>query len=145
MVNNAAAPAVDTAACARRLAPDAMKISAVIPIPRSGSASAAALALALAGCGPTPDFEQGVRLMHAGPSLEPDTTFELRFDDPVVDATEVGARTSVMPLELVPPLPGEWTWLSRRSGVFRPTAPPPLGRTFRLTVAHPRALGCGGR
>ena len=98
---------------------------------------ATVLGLALAGCRPAPGSEQGVRLLHAGDRLEPDTTFELRFDNPVADVAEVGTRTAATFLELAPPLPGEWTWLSRRSGVFRPSEPPTLGRTYELRVSHP--------
>lgn len=73
--------------------------------------------------------------MHTGDVLEPTSTFELRFNDPVVASDQVGIPGQASPLRITPPLAGDWVWLSRRSGVFRPTEPPALGRDYRLSLA----------
>lgn len=87
------------------------------------------------GCGRPAEGERGVHLLHTGTELEPTSTFEFRFEQPVIEAAQVGTVARPCPLQITPWLPGEWTWLSRRSGVFRPSAPPRLGTEYRLSLA----------
>ncbi len=107
-----------------------------LPTPRPVGVSwlaAAALAL-LAGCGGAPALERGVHFMSESDQLEPTTTFEFRFEQAAVGADRVGTVAMPSPLAIAPDLPGEWTWLSRRSGVFRPDSSPLLGREYRLSL-----------
>ncbi len=67
-------------------------------------------------------------------TLQPSSTFELRFARPMVGAEEIGAVVPESPLVITPPLSGSFTWLSRRSGVFVPSAPPALGTEYLLTT-----------
>lgn len=67
-------------------------------------------------------------------TLDPTTTFELRFDEPVVDSSQVGMAATLSPLSIRPRLPGRFVWLSQRSGVFTPTQPPALGTTYELSL-----------
>lgn len=100
-------------------------------------AALAILLVLLPGCRRLETVEEGVRLLHAGDSLEPTSTLELRFDEPVIAAEDVGTRTNSPPFTLEPPLRGTWTWLSRRGGVFRPDEPPALATAYRLRMDHP--------
>jgi uncharacterized protein YfaS (alpha-2-macroglobulin family) len=68
-----------------------------------------------------------------GDALEPSTTIEIRFDRDMVDQEEVG--TAAKPaLAIEPALPGQFTWLSRRSGVYVPSQVPAMGMTFTFTL-----------
>ncbi len=89
----------------------------------------------LAGCGGAPEVERGVHLMDESDTLEPTATFEFRFEQPVVAGSLVGSVATPSPLVITPDLPGEWTWLSRRNGVFHPHSAPLLGRAYRLSLA----------
>ena len=97
------------------------------------------VAACFVACGRLEDHEHGVHLMHTGESLEPTTTLEVRFDEPAIDDAQVGQTGLASPLRITPPWPGEWTWLSRRSGVFRPTEPPALDQSYRLSLTRGRA------
>src|SRR5438093_6900943 len=79
--------------------------------------------------------ETGVHLVLSSEQLEPTTTFELRFDEPAVAAEKVGLPAKDSPLVVAPPLAGSFVWLSQRSGVFTPSAPPALGTSYRFTLA----------
>lgn len=65
--------------------------------------------------------------------LQPTTTLEFRFPDPVVKPDELGPAAA-SPVVFEPQLPGTFTWLSTRSGVFSPRGPLPLGGTWRVTL-----------
>ena len=75
-----------------------------------------------------------VELFPEGDTLDPSTTLELRFAQPMVPADQVGAADRNSPLILTPPLPGIFTWLSTRSGVFLPTVAPGLGTTYTVSL-----------
>ncbi len=76
---------------------------------------------------------QAVEWMVDGDTLEPTTTIEVRFDRDMVDQEEVG--TAVKPvLAVEPALPGTFTWLSRRSGVYVPSEVPGMGMAFTFTM-----------
>jgi uncharacterized protein YfaS (alpha-2-macroglobulin family) len=95
----------------------------------------AALLLALVGCGSAGKrTESGVRLMLAHDELGPTSTFEVRFDEEAVVAEQVGLASAESPLLIQPPLPGNFHWLSRRSGVFTPSEPFQLGQTYRVRL-----------
>lgn len=80
--------------------------------------------------------------MVEGDLLEPTSTFEFRFERPVVEANRVGSTAKPSPLVITPDLPGDWTWLSRRSGVFRPYSAPRLGCAYRLSLAIGDDIRC---
>jgi alpha-2-macroglobulin len=78
--------------------------------------------------------DKDVELLTDAQFLQPTSTLELRFANPVATKDDVGTMPAVSPLEIKPALAGSFTWLSQRSGVFVPSAPPPLGREYLLTV-----------
>ena len=96
-----------------------------------------ALALMIAACPANADNnpeEKGARLILSSSNIEPTTTFELRFDDPVAAPEQAGLPAKDSPLLFSPPLAGAFSWLSQRSGVFTPSQPPALGTTYRVTL-----------
>jgi hypothetical protein len=103
---------------------------------RRAALGGALAALALAACSPRQDTASGVQLILNPDPLEPNSTYELRFDQPAVAAERVGQVAKESPLAIEPPLQGEFVWLSQRSGVFRPAEPPVLGTTYRLSLRH---------
>lgn len=68
-----------------------------------------------------------------GGDLQPGTTLEFRFAQAVVAPDQIGPA-SVSPVVFEPELPGQFVWLSTRSGVFSPRGPLPLGRTWRAAL-----------
>lgn len=86
------------------------------------------------GCRPEPEHSDGVRLMLSGDTLEPTTTFELRFDEPAVDDAMIGQTATNSPVVISPALAGHFVWLSRRSGVYTPTEPLALGHTYDVAL-----------
>jgi uncharacterized protein YfaS (alpha-2-macroglobulin family) len=78
--------------------------------------------------------EKDVELLTDAEFLQPTSTLELRFTSPVAAKDDVGTIPTVAPLEIKPELPGAFTWLSQRSGVFVPSSPPPLGTEFVVTI-----------
>ncbi len=83
---------------------------------------------------PGADAAQGAQLLLSTTELQANTTFELRFEEAVAASEELDHPGVREPLEVAPPLRGEWVWLSRRSGVFTPAEPMELGTryTFQL-------------
>ena len=77
----------------------------------------------------------GVRLILGSEEVSPTTTFELRFDQAMVPPEAVGLVAEPSPLAIAPALPGKFTWLSQRSGVFVPTEPLALGTNYQLRLA----------
>jgi len=80
------------------------------------------------------EVEQGVRLVLSSEQLEPTTTFELRFDEALVAFDQIGSEATDPPLVITPVIPGKFTWLSQRSGVFKPAEPPALGTNYQVTL-----------
>jgi uncharacterized protein YfaS (alpha-2-macroglobulin family) len=80
------------------------------------------------------EVEQGARLVLNSEQVEPTTTFELRCDEPLVAFDQIGSVATEPPLVIAPALPGTFTWLSQRSGVFMPTEPPMLGTNYQVTL-----------
>lgn len=87
----------------------------------------------LAGCDPANQAKH-VELVMGTSEPEPGTTFELRFDSPMIDAGHVGLEATNSPVVIEPRLPGTFTWLSVRSGVFTPAEPLALDQTYTLTL-----------
>ena len=99
----------------------------------------AAVALGfLVSCSQVPETSERVHLILSSESLAPSTTFELRFDEPLVDPASVGQSAQPSPLVIEPKLPGRFVWLSQRSGVFTPDQPASLGdrKSTRLNSSH---------
>jgi uncharacterized protein YfaS (alpha-2-macroglobulin family) len=78
--------------------------------------------------------EKEVELLTDAEFLQPTSTFEFRFATPVVSRDEVGTIATNPPIRIEPAIAGTFTWLSQRSGVFVPTAPPPLGAGLVVTI-----------
>ena len=55
--------------------------------------------------------------------LGPGTELEVRFPVEMVGAGQVGQGGARSPLVINPPVKGDFIWLSRRSGMFKPAAP----------------------
>ncbi len=86
---------------------------------------------------------EGVQLRLSTEEIEPTTTFELRFDEPVAAASDAGLPARESPLAIEPPLSGQFVWLSSRSGAFTPTEPPRLDQEYQFRLR--RGLrGAGG-
>lgn len=90
--------------------------------------------LFLATCSSQREISEGVQFILNTPALEPATTFELRFDQPVAAAEEVGQRATNSPLVITPPISGNFVWLSRRSGLFTPIEPAELGQAYHFSL-----------
>jgi uncharacterized protein YfaS (alpha-2-macroglobulin family) len=70
----------------------------------------------------------------SGEYIQPSSTLEFRFVRPVVDREQVSGGAAQSPIILQPDLPGRFTWLSRRSGVYVPDHVPPLGVSYQISV-----------
>jgi alpha-2-macroglobulin len=92
--------------------------------------------LMLSSCARPPEEAKGVQLVLNPESVAPTTTFELRFDEVVVGADQVGKPAGPSPLLLAPAVRGRFVWLSRRSGVFTPEEPLALGTEYRVALRH---------
>jgi alpha-2-macroglobulin len=78
--------------------------------------------------------DKEVELLTDAEFLQPTSTFEFRFGTPVATREGVGTVAGSPPITIQPALPGTFTWLSQRSGVFVPAAAPPLGAGFVVTI-----------
>jgi uncharacterized protein YfaS (alpha-2-macroglobulin family) len=78
--------------------------------------------------------EKEVELLTDAEFLQPTSTFEFRFARPVSSREDVGTLATNPPIKIDPAIAGTFTWLSQRSGVFVPTAPPPLGAGLVVTI-----------
>ncbi len=94
------------------------------------------LAVFLPGCRPpNPESTQGVRLSLTTPEFQPDSNFELAFDEPMVGFDQVGQTSTAPVLRIEPALPGQFVWRSRRSGLFTPSQPTAPGAAHDFTLA----------
>ncbi len=75
-----------------------------------------------------------VELFVEGEALQPTSTVEVRFARAMVAAEQVGVPVKDSPVVFTPVLPGRFTWLSTRSGVYAPSAPPLLGTGYKVTL-----------
>ncbi len=85
----------------------------------------------------------GVELMVNNGSLTPSSTIEVRFPLPMVSQSRLGKPGTDPPLIFTPQLPGKFTWLSTRSGVYVPTESPRLGTAYKVTFS-PGLADAGG-
>jgi uncharacterized protein YfaS (alpha-2-macroglobulin family) len=94
------------------------------------------LAVFLPGCRPpNPESTEGVRLSLTTAELQPDSNFEVAFDEPMVGFEQVGQTSSAPILRIEPALPGQFVWRSRRSGLFTPSQPTTPGAAYQFTLA----------
>jgi len=97
-----------------------------------------ALLLFLAGSALAAD---SASLLHSIP-ITARSTFEVRFSAPMVPSDAVG-KPAASPLVVRPALPGTFTWLGERSGVFTPTEPMTLNTTYQITLESSLAKADG--
>ncbi|HEX8294975.1 MAG TPA: alpha-2-macroglobulin family protein [Chthoniobacteraceae bacterium] len=101
---------------------------------------AASSLLAAAAFAETPPAAQ---LVLSSKTVEPTTTYEVRFAAPMVDASAIGKPADPSPVVLQPAVKGRFVWLSSRSGVFTPEEPLLLSTTFRFNF-RPGLKNAGG-
>lgn len=77
--------------------------------------------------------EPSVTMIPESGEMQPTSTLEFRFAAPMVQSDELGPAAQ-SPIVFQPDLPGDFTWLSTRSGVFNPRGPLPLGGTWRASL-----------
>jgi len=94
--------------------------------------SAAVLVSGVLQAAETPEF------LFSSPTLQPETTFEVRYPNHVVKPEAVG-QAKPNPGTFSPRVDGEWRWSSQRSALFTPSEPLPLDTDFRVTIP-PREL-----
>ena len=95
---------------------------------------AAGAALLLLGCDLHHNRSEHVELILNPSPPGPATTFELRFDQPMVGPDQVGHAAEPSPLVIQPAVGGVFTWLSPRSGVFLPSEPLALDHRYELSL-----------
>ncbi|MEX1045002.1 MAG: MG2 domain-containing protein [Chthoniobacterales bacterium] len=86
---------------------------------------------------------QGIEMFPASGDLQPASTVEFRFPVPMVAPDALGP-VAAAPFVFEPALPGQFTWLSTRSGVFQPQGPLPPGTTWEVR-SRPGLTEAGGR
>jgi len=105
----------------------------------SGTGWLLGLALVIAwlgsGCQPPQDQSRGVQLLLSTDDPAPFTTFEVRFDEPMVRSSLVGAPVGELPLRFVPAVAGKFVWTSSRSGSFTPSQPFRPGLSYQVRLA----------
>ena len=74
-----------------------------------------------------------VEMMPDSGVLQPGTTLEFRFPSPMVAPDNLGPAAAP-PVIFDPSLPGAFTWLSTRSGVFSPDGPLPMGASWQARL-----------
>jgi uncharacterized protein YfaS (alpha-2-macroglobulin family) len=95
---------------------------------------AAGAALLLLGCDLHHNRSEHVELiLNPSPPVAA-TTFELRFDQPMVGPDKIGHPAEPPPLVFEPALGGVFTWISPRSGVFLPSEPLALDHRYELSL-----------
>ncbi len=75
--------------------------------------------------------------------LQPGTTLEFRFTAPMVAPDNLGPAAEP-PVVFTPALPGAFTWLSTRSGVFAPDGPLPLDTSWAARLRPGLKTAAGG-
>lgn len=78
--------------------------------------------------------EAPVQLLLPSRTLQPKSTFELRFATEMVAPDQIGKPADPAPLVLQPPVPGRFVWLSNRSGTFAPENALPLATNLLITL-----------
>ena len=77
----------------------------------------------------------GAELVYTTDNIQPQTSFRVVFDQPVISYAEAGYSPEQSPVTITPDLPGKFTWESMRSGTFTPTAPLKLGTTYEFKMS----------
>ncbi len=77
---------------------------------------------------------KSVELILNTKQLEPTTTFEFRFPEPMIDGADVGQDAEPPPIVATPAVKGRFVWLSPRSGVFTPEEAFPLEATCKFAL-----------
>ncbi|MFM8230647.1 MAG: MG2 domain-containing protein [Chthoniobacterales bacterium] len=77
--------------------------------------------------------EPDVTMIPESGDLQPSSTLEFRFANTMVKPDELGPAAQ-SPVIFEPELPGSFTWLSTRSGVFTPQGPLPLGGSWQASL-----------
>jgi uncharacterized protein YfaS (alpha-2-macroglobulin family) len=93
-----------------------------------------ALAVLAVGCRPSATVSSGVELVPATDPLNSASTFEVRFDAPMVAAAAVGDTNARPPIAVQPRLRGAFQWTSQRGGTFTPGEPLALGAAYTFTL-----------
>ena len=75
-----------------------------------------------------------VELLTDTAELQPATTLEFRFARPIIARDDIGLIAKDVPVVIAPAVAGQFTWLSRSSGVFAPAQAWPLGGAFTVTL-----------
>ena len=91
-------------------------------------------ALLLVGCDFHHNRSDRVELILKPSPAGPATTFELRFDQPMVGPDKIGHPAEPSPLVIEPALGGVFTWVSPRSGTFVPYEPLALDHRYELSL-----------
>lgn len=68
------------------------------------------------------------------PELAPNSTIELRFPTAMVARERVGSPETESPLVIDPPLAGQFTWTSTRSGNYKLSQPPRFGASYKFKL-----------
>jgi uncharacterized protein YfaS (alpha-2-macroglobulin family) len=102
--------------------------------PASAALAGLVLGGLLTGCDPSSNKSDGVELLASTDPLHAASTFEVRFDQPMVGPEVVGRTNAPSPLEVRPRLRGTFTWTSPRGGTFTPDEPLALGTTYTFTL-----------
>src|SRR4051794_21698215 len=102
-----------------------------------------ALALLLSAGAVVAAPEPDVQLLLPSRTLEPKSTFEVRFASEMVSADQIGKPAAVSPLVFQPPIDGSFIWLSTRSGSFAPKGVLPIGTRFQIAIAPTLKDGAG--
>ena len=87
--------------------------------------------------------EKGVKVLPVKGQLKPTTTFEVRFEQPVISRSEVQGK-GPSPLVFQPDIPGTFQWTSTRSGVFSPSKGFELATTYVASL-KPELKDVSGR
>jgi len=74
-----------------------------------------------------------VQLITSDP-LAPTSTLEIRFATDLAKPEQLGKSAEPAPIQLHPEVAGEFTWVSARSGIFKPAEPYPLGTTIMVSL-----------
>lgn len=83
-----------------------------------------------------------VQMLPDSGDLQPGSTLEFRFAEPMVAADSLGPAQQA-PVVFDPALPGAFTWLSTRSGVFSPDGPLPLGGRWTVRLRDKLTTAAG--
>jgi uncharacterized protein YfaS (alpha-2-macroglobulin family) len=76
----------------------------------------------------------GIHLVVESP-IQPTSTFEVRFEEPMVAAGGIGKAAESPVIIFRPEVKGSFVWLSQRSGTFKPEAPLALSTNYRVNLA----------